>query len=146
MKQLQGNTKRSFFDCTQGTSAVEFALVVPVLLGLFAGIVVFGIYLGASHNLRQLASDAARASIAGVNDQERADFARQRVSSALAGGAMFKPGTVDVQVGPDAADTSLYTVTLTFDSKALGFSGFSGLIPIPPDLIKSSVSVRRGGL
>ncbi|MFD1302247.1 TadE/TadG family type IV pilus assembly protein [Methylobacterium marchantiae] len=146
MKRRRSITPGSFFGCTQGTSAVEFALVVPVLLALFGGIVTFGIYLGASHNLRQLASEAARASIAGVSDQERADLARQRVTTALASGAMFKPGTVDVQVGSDATDASLYTVTLVFDAKALGFSGFSGLIPIPPDLIKSSVSVRRGGL
>ena len=140
------NWAPTFVDCARGSSAVEFALVVPVLLLLFAGIIVFGIYLGASHNLRQLASEAARASIAGVSDQERGDLARQRVSSALAAGAMFKPGTVGVTVGADPADTTLYTVTLSFDSRTLGFSGLSGLVPIPPDLIKSTVSVRRGGL
>jgi hypothetical protein len=59
---------------------------------------------------------------------------------------MFKPGTVLVSVGPNPADASLFTVTLTFDAKSLGFSGFSGLIPLPPDLIQSTVNVRRGGL
>lgn len=132
-------------SCTQGSSAVEFALLVPVLLIVFAGIMVFGIYLGASHNLRQLASDAARASIAGVSDDERGQLARQRVSAALAEGAMFKPGTVTVQVGADPADATLYTVTLSFDARTLGFSGLSGLVPLPPDLIRSSVSIRRGG-
>ncbi|WP_246732968.1 hypothetical protein [Methylobacterium sp. BTF04] len=73
-------------------------------------------------------------------------MARQRVASALADGAMFKPGTVDVQIGSDPADSTLYTVTLSFDARNLGFSGLSGLVPIPPDLIRSSVSVRRGGL
>lgn len=146
MVRFRSNTQRSLFHCSRGTSAVEFALVVPVLLALFAGIIVFGIYLGASHNLRQLASEAARASIAGVSDEERSTLARQRVASALASGAMFKPGTVEVQVGPDPADATIYTVTLSFDTRSLGLSGFSGLIPIPPDLIRSSVSVRRGGL
>jgi hypothetical protein len=51
-----------------------------------------------------------------------------------------------VSVGPNPADASLFTVTLTFDAKSLGFSGFSGLIPLPPDLIQSTVNVRRGGL
>ncbi|KQT82590.1 pilus assembly protein TadE [Methylobacterium sp. Leaf465] len=129
-----------------GSAAVEFALVVPALLALFAGIVAFGIYLGASHNLKHIASEAARASIAGVSDQERAALARQRVAAALTEGAMFKPGTVLVTVGPNAQDASLFTVTLTFDAKSLGFSGLSGLIPLPPDLIQSTVSVRRGGL
>ncbi|KQT77889.1 TadE/TadG family type IV pilus assembly protein [Methylobacterium sp. Leaf466] len=133
-------------DCAQGNCAVEFALVVPVLLALFSGIVVFGIYLGACHNLRQIASEAARASIAGLSDQERAALAFQRVNSALADNAMFKPGTVDVKVGADPDDNTIYTVTLSFDTKSLGFSGLSGLIPIPPDLITSKVTVRRGGL
>ncbi len=141
-------TKRSqgLLNCTQGSSAVEFALLVPVLLVLFAGIMVFGIYLGASHHLRQLASDAARASIAGVSDDERVQLARQRVSAALVEGTMFKPGTVIVQVGTDPNDATLYTVTLSFDARSLGFSGLSGLVPLPPDLIRSSVSIRRGGL
>ncbi|MFF8803141.1 MULTISPECIES: TadE/TadG family type IV pilus assembly protein [unclassified Methylobacterium] len=130
----------------EGGAAVEFALVVPVLLALFAGIVAFGIYLGASHNLKHIASEAARASIAGVSDQEREDLARRRVADALTEGAMFKPGTLLVAVGPNPTDTTLFTVTLTFDAKSLGFSGFSGLIPLPPDLIQSTVSVRRGGL
>ncbi|NEU11697.1 pilus assembly protein [Methylobacterium sp. BTF04] len=138
--------RTGLLNCAQGSSAVEFALLVPILLIIFAAIMVFGIYLGASHNLRQLASDAARASIAGVSDQERGVLARQRVASALADGAMFKPGTVDVQIGSDPADSTLYTVTLSFDARNLGFSGLSGLVPIPPDLIRSSVSVRRGGL
>ena len=55
-----------------GSSAVEFAIVAPVLIALFAGIVVFGLYLGAMSSLRQLAAEAARASVAGVTDAERA--------------------------------------------------------------------------
>ena len=135
-----------FLGSRNGNAAVEFALIVPVLLALFGGMVAFGIYLGASHNLKHIASEAARASIAGVSDQERADLARRRVADALTEGAMFKPGTLLVAVGPNPTDTTLFTVTLTFDAKSLGFSGFSGLIPLPPDLIQSTVSVRRGGL
>ena len=137
---------KRFLFSQDGNSAVEFALIVPVLLALFGGMVAFGIYLGASHNLKHIASEAARAAIAGVSDQERADLARRRVADALTEGAMFKPGTLLVAVGPNPTDTTLFTVTLTFDAKSLGFSGFSGLIPLPPDLIRSTVSVRRGGL
>lgn len=137
---------KRFLFSKDGNSAVEFALIVPVLLALFGGMVAFGIYLGASHNLKHIASEAARAAIAGVSDQERADLARRRVADALTEGAMFKPGTLLVAVGPNPTDTTLFTVTLTFDAKSLGFSGFSGLIPLPPDLIRSTVSVRRGGL
>lgn len=144
--RLRTKNLSEIFHCARGSSAVEFALLVPVLLALFAGIMAFGIYLGASHNLRQLAADAARASIAGVSDEERGQLARQRVNAALADGTMFKAGTVNVQVGVDPADATVYTVTLSFDARNLGFSGLSGLVPLPPDLIRSSVSIRRGGL
>ena len=59
---------KRFLFSQDGNSAVEFALIVPVLLALFGGMVAFGIYLGASHNLKHIASEAARAAIAGVSD------------------------------------------------------------------------------
>jgi Flp pilus assembly protein TadG len=133
-------------QCERGSSAVEFALVAPILLAFLAGIIVFGIYLGAAHNLRQLTSEAARASISGISDAERASLARQQVNAALVSGTMFRPGMIDVQVATDPGDTTLYRVTLSFDSKNLGLSGLSGLVPLPPDLIRSSVSIRKGGL
>lgn len=133
-------------SCEKGSSAVEFALIAPVFLVLLAGIIVFGVYLGAAHNLRQLTSEAARASISGVSDTERASLARQQVNAALTSGAIFRPGSIDIQVATDPGDATLYRVTLSFDSRKLGLPGFSGLLTLPPDLIRSSVSVRKGGL
>ncbi|GBU15936.1 MULTISPECIES: TadE/TadG family type IV pilus assembly protein [Methylobacterium] len=129
-----------------GSSAVEFAIVAPVLIALFAGIVVFGLYLGAMSSLRQLAAEAARASVAGVTDAERASLARQRVDTSLAGGSLFRPGSVGVEVGADLGDPTLYVVTLSYDSTALGLGGFARLVPLPPDMMRSRVAVRRGGL
>lgn len=130
----------------RGSSAVEFALVSPVLLLLLCGIVAFGIYLGAANSLRQLAAEAARASVAGVTDDERATLARQRVATSLSGGSFFAPGSVDVAVGPDPTDPLLYTVTLSFNAATLGLGGLSRVVPVPPDAMRSRVSVRRGGL
>jgi Flp pilus assembly protein TadG len=143
---LSGRRVRALAACPRGASAVEFALLAPVLLLLFAGILVFGIYLGAAHNLRQLAAEAARASVAGVTDQERAALAQGQIRVSLAAGSMFRPGSIGVQVGSDPADATLYTVTLSFDASALGLGGVARLVPMPPDLMRSSISVRRGGL
>lgn len=136
--------RRSAGDA-RGAAAVEFALVLPVLVTLLFGILIYGIYLGAAHNLREIAAEAARASVAGISDDERATLARQRVNAAL-GSSLFRPGVVGVQVGPDPSDATLYTVTLSVEAKALGLTGLSGLVPMPPDILKSTVSVRRGGL
>lgn len=137
--------RRRFASQISGAAAVEFALVLPALAALFVGISAFGLYLGAAHNLRAIAAEAARASVAGISDEERASLARQRVTTALTSGSLFKPGTVTVQVGPDPADATLYNVTLSVDSATLGLPTLVGLA-VPPNFLTSSVSVRRGGL
>ena len=133
-------------QCSSGVAAVEFALVVPTLLLMMFGIGIYGLYLGAAHNLRQITAEAARASVGGVSDAERADLARARVTAALAGGSMFRPGSISVEVGPDPSDAALYTVTLAYDARALGLSGLYKLVPMPPDTLRTTISVRRGGL
>lgn len=129
-----------------GGAAVEFALIAPVLLLLFAGIAVFGIFLGAAHNLRLVAAEAARASVGGVTDAERASLARTTVSRSLTNGAMFKPGSVTVQVGTDPTNADVTVVTVTLDATSLGLGSFARLVPQLPSLLTSTVSVRRGGL
>ena len=129
----------------RGGSAVEFALIMPLLVTLLFGICTYGIYLGAAHNLRAIAAEAARATVAGISDDERASLARERVRTALAG-SFFKSDMVGVEVGPDPADAMLFNVTLVVESRRLGLTGLSGLVPMPPSLLRSTVSVRRGGL
>ncbi len=63
-----------------GTAAIEFALVLPVFLVLMLGILAYGIYFAAAHSTAQLAADAARASVAGLNDVERANLAKASVA------------------------------------------------------------------
>jgi Flp pilus assembly protein TadG len=146
VQRLRRLGPRTAWACRRGSSAVEFALVAPMLLLLFAGITVFGICLGAANNLRQIAAEAARASIAGVTDTERASLAQNTVNRSLSLGAMFRPGSVAVQVGPDPADSSIYTVTVTLDATSLGINTFSRLLPMLPNVLRSTVSVRKGGL
>jgi len=141
-----GRTTITGWTCRSGSSAVEFALVAPMLLLLFAGIAMFGICLGASHNLRQIASEAARASVAGVTDTERATLAQNTVTRSLSTGAMFRPGSLAVQVGADPNDAAIYTVTVTADISGLGLNTFARLLPMLPTVLRSTVSVRKGGL
>ena len=59
---------------------------------------------------------------------------------------MFRPGSLAVQVGADPTDATIYTVTVTADISALGINAFSRLLPMLPTLLRSTVSVRKGGL
>lgn len=146
MKTRARRAGSALVACRAGSSAVEFALVTPLLLLLFAGILAFGIYLGAAHTLREIAAEAARASVAGVSDSERASLAQGVVQRSLAAGSMFKAGSVGVAVGTSPSDSTVYTVTLTYDSSVLGLKTLGRLVMLPPDLLSSTVSVRRGGL
>ncbi|RWA68586.1 MAG: pilus assembly protein [Mesorhizobium sp.] len=69
-----------------GTSAVEFAMLVPIFILLLLGMVAYGIYFGASHSVQQIAADAARKAIAGLDQTERqalvTDFISHDVSDA----------------------------------------------------------------
>src|SRR5689334_21418066 len=62
------------FDVS-GVAAIEFAVVFPLFLLIILAIIGYGSYLGAAHSVAQLAADAARASVAGLSDTERASIA-----------------------------------------------------------------------
>ena len=62
-------------EAQAGSAAIEFALVAPVFLAMLLGILVYGLYFGLSHSVEQLAAQAARVSVAGLDDQERETLA-----------------------------------------------------------------------
>lgn len=65
-----------------GAVAVEFMLLAPMLFGLLFGIVVMGYFMGVSHSVQQLATGAARTSVAGLDQAEREDLANAYLSDA----------------------------------------------------------------
>ena len=56
---------------TRATSAIEFAILAPVFLLMLTGMMAYGIYFGAANSVQQIAADAARTAIAGLNEAER---------------------------------------------------------------------------
>lgn len=64
-----------FAHRTEGAVAVEFVLIAPILFALLFGIVTLGFFIGVSHSVNQLATDAARASVAGLDETERRQIA-----------------------------------------------------------------------
>lgn len=110
------------------------------------GIIVYGLYFGAAHALQQIAAEAARSSVAGLSHEERDGLARQSVSRALSTPGLFRREDVSVEVGEDPADRDIYVVTLSFDSRTMGFARYAGLVPVPSVILTRSFRVRRGGL
>lgn len=132
-------------EATGATAAVEFALTVPIMIALLFGGYVFGVYLGVAHSVQQLASEAARASIAGLSDTERASLARRFVTSTVASYGLLRPDALTVAAASSATDPDIFTVTLTYNTSGMGLSAFSGIVPMPTERLQRSGSVRRGG-
>ena len=69
------------FKDQRAVAAVEFALVLPFFIALVFGIIIFGSYLAVVHGVQQLAAEAARSSVAGLTDSERASLAQSYVTA-----------------------------------------------------------------
>lgn len=131
----------------RGAAAVEFALVLPILLLLVFGIISYGYMLSFRGSMSQAAAEGAREAAVNVNATGREDAAMAAVEEALgaygvdcADSAM----TCDYKVLTRTADcaTTCVRVTLEYDYDA------SPLIPVPfvdsfmPDTISYAASAR----
>ncbi len=128
-----------------GAAAVEFALVFPVALLFLCGLLAYGLYFAAAHSVQQLAADAARASVAGLSDSERASIATRHVASSAARYPLLRADRITVLAGALAADTSQFEVKVTFNSEDLPIWVLSGLVPLPQKTIARTAIITRGG-
>lgn len=67
----------------RGVTALEFALIAPLLLMMIGGIVDYGNYFATAHAVQQTVNDAARAAIGGVTAAERQALAQTTAESDL---------------------------------------------------------------
>lgn len=128
-----------------GGAAVEFAIIAPLFLMLLLGILLFGMYFGAAHGVAQLAADAARVSVAGINDAERITLAQSHVAAHARRYALIDPAKVSVIAGADDDDPQQFTVAVQFDASSLPIWFAPYLFERPDTVIERSASIRRGG-
>ncbi len=135
-----------FHRCDSGASAVEFAIVAPVFIVLLLGALAYGMYLGTSHSVAQLTADAARASVAGLNDAERASIARDHVARNASGFPLVDPDRLQVQAGPSPTDGSQFQVVLRYDASHMPIWYMSSFLPMPEKTLQRTSVIKRGGL
>ena len=145
----------------RGAAAVEFALVVPLLLLLIFGIISYGMMLSFRQGLTQAASEGARAAAVTLVDADKRTAAAAAidevmgaydVSCQLATSNLLKGGT---DVGTcsvsnpakctptqPAADPQCVTVTLTYDYRENSAFVFPGSGVIVPEQLSYTASVR----
>lgn len=134
---------RKFDD--SGASAVEFAVVFPLFLVITLVILAYGIYFGAAHSVQQLAADAARSSIPGLNEAERTQLTQNYVTANAASYPLLKASKVTVTTAHGSATPDDMVVTVKYDSRALPIWGFSALFPLPSPMIERVAVIHRGG-
>lgn len=134
-----------WFRDRSGVAAIEFAIVGPLFFMVLLGILIFGIYFGTVHSVQQLAAEAARASVQGLTDVERAQLAQTQVSSIVGSYPLIDPNYLNVSAATSPSDANLFNVSISYDTSRSIVFAFEGLIPMPPKTIARSAVVRRGG-
>ncbi|MBN9600948.1 MAG: pilus assembly protein [Afipia sp.] len=136
---------RTFQRARSGTSAVEFALILPVLLMLVFGIVVFGSYLAVVHGVQQLAAEAARSSVAGLSEAERASLASGYVTANAASYPLIAPNHLTVNAATSQSDAKVFVVTVNYDASDMFIYSLPSFVPAPPRSIVRAAAIPRGG-
>ena len=128
------------------TAAVEFAILSPLFLTLLLGIMAYGIYFGASHSLQQIAADAARTAVAGLDDTERRKLATDFISRNAGGYPFVDPKKLTVDVHGDVRDPNRFEVNLRYDARDLPIFNLFSTIPMPNTTIARNSTIRIGGI
>ncbi|WP_109612195.1 TadE/TadG family type IV pilus assembly protein [Pseudaminobacter salicylatoxidans] len=129
-----------------GTSAIEFALLAPIFILFLLGMIAYGIYFGASHSVQQIAADAARTAIAGLNETERRTLAADFIRVNAAGYAFVDPQKLSIDTHDSSADGSQFVVALSYDASALPIWNLLQDLPLPGKTILRQSVIRVGGI
>jgi Flp pilus assembly protein TadG len=88
-----------------------------------------------THELQEISSSAARASVAGLNETERDSLARQFVATAISNSTLFQAEDLTVSTGTSGTPATDYEVTLAYNLKDT---------PIP--MLANFVSLQLGNI
>lgn len=111
---------------------------------LVFGIVVYSIYFSAYMGVRQAASEGARAAMAGLDSNERTQFATGRAEQVISNyGPIFASGE-GPQITAAPIGVGVFEVRVSYDMSAHPIISFTPFIPLPQPEIVSSVVVTNG--
>lgn len=128
---------------SSGSAAVEFALVGPLLLLMLMGIFTYGGYFLTAQTVQQFANDAARAALAGLDDDERRSLAEQAMRAALTTQPHMRGDLAAVAIRRNG---EVLAVDVTYDASEEIYWAVQTLVPTPSPLIRRTAAIRLGGL
>lgn len=125
----------------RGVAAIEFAMVAPLLILMMLGMVVYGGWFWMAHSVQSLASEGARAAIAGLDPVERETLARSFVGAQVGDlGLQAERASVEVESTP-----SVIRINVAYDISDHPLMALSAIVPSPPRVIRRTAVVRLGG-
>jgi Flp pilus assembly protein TadG len=113
-----------------------------MLLGMSA----YGIYFGAAHSIQQLAADAARTAIAGLNPGDRQNLVSDFISRNAGEYAFVNPGKIIVIAEDSMVDPNQFVVAIKYDARNLPIWNLLSDLPMPSMTIARKSTIRMGGL
>jgi Flp pilus assembly protein TadG len=129
-----------------GTAAIEFAILMPVFLLMLCGMMAYAIYFGAAHSIQQLAADAARTSIAGLDGVERNKLVSAFITNNANGYVFIDPTDLTYEIADKANDPSQYRVILRYNASKLPIWNLGVPLPLPSRTIVYTSIIRIGGI
>lgn len=132
--------RRRFLRATDGAAAVEFGIIAPMLIVLLMGMISYGSYFLTAHSVQQLANDAARAAIAGLDDAERQVIAQQSVNAGVIQQRYLQPQRMSVLMTRTEMTLS---VNVSYDASQEFWSRLMTSAPDPK--ISRTATIRLGG-
>lgn len=133
----RGGYRRLLRD-ERGAALVEMAMVLPVLMLLVMGIIVYGQWLACANALQQSANEGARASLSGLTQDERALTARQTVTDSLSHFDGIDQRKVVIGIQDDGTTVN---VTVNYDMSDQTVMKLP-FVPIPDKVVSRSAAVR----
>jgi Flp pilus assembly protein TadG len=116
-------------------------MVAPLLILMMLGIVVYGGWFWMAHSVQSLASEGARAAIAGLDPTEREALARAFVSAQVGDlGLRTDRASVEVQ-----STAGVIRVNVAYDASDHPLMALAAIVPSPPRTIRRTAAVRLGG-
>lgn len=128
----------------RAVSAVEFAILAPLVILLLAGTIAYGLLFSTHISLQQLAAEAARSSIAGLSAAERAAIVEAHIADTLPRYFLIEPERASVAV--EIPRPGYTEIVVRYDASDHPAYAFRGLLPLPADQITYRQIIRDGGL
>lgn len=142
MKMLVGVDRAMVCRRRPGSVAIEFALVGPLLILMLMGMALYGGWFWLAQGVQSLATESARAAVAGLDETERQALAEAFIATEGAGTYGFDVDRLDITVD---AEAEAIRVTVALDASDHPIMALAALLPAPPGEIERSAVVRMGG-